>query len=136
MSNMEYLQHLQYQSVRHFHRGDFVLVLHNMYEQWHASSISYLRCSNKFGENVSLGEQISGMTFQELKTSINRKHAGLTVTDPVCARFLKSIHAICKSLGHTSEAAKGARMRILGDMVHFGASAIFLMVTPDDSNCL
>ena len=85
---------------------------------------------------MSLGEQISGMSFQDLKTSIDRVHAGLPVTDSVCARFLKSIHAICKSLGHTSEAAKGARLQIMADMVCFGASAIFLTVTPDDSNCL
>ena len=85
---------------------------------------------------MSLGEQISDMSFQELKTSIDRIQAGLTVTNPVCARFLKSVHAVSKSLGHTSEAAKGARMRILGDMIRFGASAIFLMVMPDDSNCL
>jgi hypothetical protein len=39
-------------------------------------------------------------------------------------------------MGCTAEAAKGARSKILSDMVCFGASAVFLMVTPDDSNCL
>ena len=76
------------------------------------------------------------MTFPELKAAIDRTHAGLTVTNRVCAQFLKSVHAVCKSMGHTAESAKGARSKMLGDMIRFGASAIFLTVTPDDGNSL
>ena len=39
-------------------------------------------------------------------------------------------------MGHTAESAKGARSKMLGDMIRFGASAIFLTVTPDDGNSL
>jgi hypothetical protein len=37
-------------------------------------------------------------------------------------------------MGHTAKSAKGATSKMLGDMIHFGASAIFLTVTPDDGN--
>jgi hypothetical protein len=76
------------------------------------------------------------MTFSELKAAIDQTDAGLRVTTPVAERFLKSIHAVSKSMGHMAEAAKGARSKILSDMARFGASAVFLMVMPDDSNCL
>jgi hypothetical protein len=39
-------------------------------------------------------------------------------------------------MGHTNDAAKSARLKMLADTVRFGTGAVFVTVTPDDSNCL
>ena len=135
MSKLEYLHHLQHLSIRHFHRGDFILVLHNMYERQRAVSVSFLRCKNNF-RNDSLADHIAGMGLAQLQSAINRTHAGLPVTDRLTKQFLNSIDAVCKSMGHTNEAAKSARLKMLADTVRFGPGAVFLTVTPDDGNCI
>jgi hypothetical protein len=55
VSKLSYLQHLQHLSIASFHRSDFILVLHNMYERQRAVSIAYLRCKNMVGDE-SLAE--------------------------------------------------------------------------------
>jgi hypothetical protein len=40
---LEYLFHLQRLSICHMHQGDFIIVIHNMYEKQKAVSIGYLR---------------------------------------------------------------------------------------------
>ena len=134
-SQLVYMQHLQKLSIRHFHRSDFILVLHNMYERQRAVSVSYLRVIKQLG-NDSFAEQIAEMSVAQLHTAINRAHAGLPVLDRLSNEFLKSINAVCKSMGHTNDAAKSARLNMLADAVRFGTGAVFLTVTPDDSNCL
>ena len=135
LSNLQYLQHLQHQSIRHFHQADFILVLHNIYECRHAVSVSYLCCKNDFNGD-SFGEHIAGMSLERFKNAIDRTHAGLEVDDPLARYFLTSVDAVCKSLGHTSEAAMRARFKMFADNVRFGTAAVFLTVSPDDSNCL
>jgi hypothetical protein len=39
-------------------------------------------------------------------------------------------------MGHTNDAAKSAQLNMLANAVRFGTGAVFLTVTPDDSNCL
>jgi hypothetical protein len=39
-------------------------------------------------------------------------------------------------MGHTNDAARSARLKMLSDAVRFGTSAVFFSVAPDDSNCL
>jgi hypothetical protein len=41
-----------------------------------------------------------------------------------------------KSTGHTNDATKSARLKMLSNAVRFGTSAVFFTMTPDDSNCL
>jgi hypothetical protein len=35
-----------------------------------------------------------------------------------------------------NNAAKSAQLNMLADVVRFGTGAVFLTITPDDSNCL
>jgi hypothetical protein len=97
--------------------------------------VSYLHCKNDFNGD-SFGEHIAGMSLERFKNAIDRTHAGLEVDDPLARYFLTSVDAVCKSLGHTSEAAMRARFKMFADNVRFGTAAVFLTVSPDDSNCL
>jgi hypothetical protein len=106
-----------------------------MYKRQRAVSVLYLRVIKQLG-NDSFAEQIAEMSVTQLHTAINRAHAGLPIPDRLMNKFLKSINAVCKSMGHTNDAAKSARLSMLADAVRFGTSAVFLTITPDDSNCL
>jgi hypothetical protein len=122
LSKLAYLQHLQHSSIAHFHRADFILVLHNMYERQRAVSVAYLRAKNTLLGNDSFAEHVAGMGVAQLQNAINRTQAGLNVTDRVTREFLKSIDAVCKSMGHTNDAAKSARLKMLADTVRFGTA--------------
>ena len=56
------------------------------------------------------------------------------VQDQTAEQFLNSIDAICKSMAHTNDAAKGTLLKLFTNMVQFGRPSIFFMVTLDDSN--
>jgi hypothetical protein len=49
--------------------------------------------------------------------------------------FLKSVTTSCKVLGHTTEAAKEARMKVYAMSECYGTHSIFLTITPDDQCC-
>ena len=131
---LKYLFHLQRLSIRHMHRGDFILVIHNMYEKHKAVSIAYLRCLHKEGDQ-NIAELFANMTVEQLQNAINRVQSHTPNQDRVTAQLLRSIDAVCKNMGHTNDAAKSARLKLFANTVRFGQGSIFLTVTPDDSNC-
>jgi hypothetical protein len=130
---LNYISHLQQMSIRHMHRGDFTLVLHNMFERHKAISLAYLRTMHNVG-NDTVGEHFGNMTLTELQRAIHRAQSNLSIQDQTAKQFLKSIDAVCKSMAHTNDAAKGARLKLFANMVRFGRPSIFFTVTPDDSN--
>ena len=132
-SNAAYLWHLQHMSIPHFQRGDFLLILHNMFERQKAVNVSYLRCINNFGED-SMGEHYASMTVEQLRAAIARRESCLPDKDPITSKFLTSIDAVCKSMGHSSDAAKGARLHVFAETVRLGPGSLFVTITPDDSN--
>jgi hypothetical protein len=66
-SKLDYLQHLQHMSIRHFHRSDFILVLHNMYKCQRAVSIAYLRAKRDW-EMILLPNTLLIWEWIEYKT--------------------------------------------------------------------
>ena len=129
----EYLCHLQRLSIREMQRGDFILVLHNMYERQRAVRIAYLRCLHKVGED-SIAEHFANMTIPQLQSAINRAQSHLPLNDSITHQLLRSIDAVCKNMGHSNDAAKSARLKMFANTVRFGQGSIFFTVTPDDGN--
>ena len=115
------------------HQGDFTLVLHNMFERHKAISLAYLRCMHNVG-NDTVGEHFGNMTLTELERAIHQAQSNLPIQDQTAKQFLKSIDAVCKSMAHTNDAAKGAWLKLFANMVRFGRPSIFFTVTLDDSN--
>ena len=77
---LDFLFHLQRLSICHMHRGDFILVLHNMYERQRAVSIAYLRCLHKVGDE-SIAEHFANLTVPQLQRAINRVQSNLSAQD-------------------------------------------------------
>ena len=98
------------------HRGDFILVLHNMFERHKAISLAYLWCMHKV-RNDTVGEHFGNMTLTQLKRAIHRSHSNLLVQDQTAKQSLNSIDAICRSMAHTNDATKGAWLKLFTNMV-------------------
>ena len=67
---LNYISHLQWMLIQHMHRGDFTLILHNMFERHKAISLAYLRCMHNVG-NDTVGEHFGNMTLTELQRAIH-----------------------------------------------------------------
>jgi hypothetical protein len=107
-SKLAYLQHLQHMRIRHLHHGDFILVLHNNYKRQRGVLITYLDAKNKMG-NDSFAEHVAEMGLAQLQNAITRTQAGFNVSDCISTReFLKSIDAVCKSMGRQISAPENA----------------------------
>ena len=98
------------------HRGDFTLVLHNMFERHKAINLAYLWCMHNVRNNT-VGEYFGNMTLTELQRSIHQAQSNLPIQDQTAKQFLKSTDAICKSMAHTNDATKGARLKLFANMV-------------------
>ena len=121
---LNYISHLQRMSIRHMHQGDFTLILHNMFERHKAISLAYLQCMHNVG-NDTVGKHFGNMTLTELERAIHQAQSNLSIQDQTAKQFLKSFDAICKSMAHTNDAAKGARLKLFANMVRFGRPSIF-----------
>ena len=129
---LDYISHQQ-TLIWHMHQGDFILVLHNMFERHKAISVTYLCCIHKV-RNDTVGEYFGNMTVTQLERAIHQAQSNLSVQDQTAKQFLNSINVICKSMAHTNDAVKGAQLKLFANIVQFGHASIFFMVTPDDSN--
>jgi hypothetical protein len=93
---LEYLFQLQRLSIHHMHRGDFILVLHNMYEKQKAVSIAYLRCLHREGDGT-IAEHFANMTVAQLQNAMNWAQSYLPCQDRIAGQLLRSIDAVCKT---------------------------------------
>jgi hypothetical protein len=94
--------------------------------------VTYLRSKIPIGTN-SLAERVLEIGVLQLQKAINQTQSGLSVPDCITQDFLSLIDTVCKSVGHTNNAAKSVRLKMLSDAVQFGTSAVFLTNTPNDS---
>ena len=132
-TRIEYIKYLLRLSNPNMHKADFVLVLHNMYERHRAVKHSFLKCINRMGED-STGESYSKITINSIRSAFACAQSGIPVRDRVLKKFIGDIQAVCKSMGHTNDAAKKARLHMFANIVRFGIPTLFLTVTPDDGN--
>jgi hypothetical protein len=115
------------------HHGDFILILHNMYEKQKAVSIAYLHCLHKEGDG-SMAEHFANMSVAQLQNAINWAQSHLPSQDRITGQLLRLVDAVCKNMGHTNDAAKLARLKLFANTVRFGQGSVFLTVMPDDSS--
>ena len=118
------LAHMLYLSRPSFHESCFVLVVHNMYERGRALNGAIWRVMGK--------HETCNVTEEDLNAAIKRKKKGLPRTNGPGDRFLNSVHAVKKNLGHSNEAAMSARSQFLSLTHHFGCPICLFTVSFDD----
>ena len=128
----EYYRWLLKLSLPNMHRGDFILVIHNMFERYKAVNTSFLRARMQIGEFTN-AELFSEMSSDDLQSAARRKsnncHGGPRTTGE---RFLQSMDAITKGMAHSRGAAGQARSEMFSKCTRFGLPALFFTVTPED----
>ena len=130
-----YCDHVHRLSLPQMHKPDFILILHNMFERDKILKSAVWKCNSKHKMNdPTLGQNFGVMSTLDLKRAVNMCHNGVVCGHGVASQFLKSITSVCKSMCHSNEAAKEARQKMFSMINKFGLPAVFLTVTPDDSN--
>ena len=128
----EYYRWLLRLSLPNMHRGEFILVIHNMFERYKAVNTSFLRARMQIGE-LTNAELFSEMSSDDLQSAAHRKtnncHGGPRTTGE---RFLQSMDAITKGMAHSRGAAGQARSEMFSKCTRFGLPALFFTVTPED----
>ena len=126
----KYLQHRQ----QNFHSPMYNLIVENLIMKETIFQSSKMFCNTKRADSTSMGEKYGAMTSEQLKSAISdaqnnssRRHRSNPEN-----RYLKSIHATCRNLPHSNEAAAEARKVYFSYCIRFGLPCIFLTISPDD----
>jgi Helitron helicase-like domain at N-terminus len=126
-NGLEFYRHLSYISKAEFQRGDFVCVLHNMYERTAMRfSVTFRRRTNDFNNYVDLTND----SINEAAEQFNNGVQGSSVAD----NFLRAIIAATKEMAHTNAAAKEALQQLYAKCGRFGVPTMMVTVTPVDEN--
>ena len=127
----DYVEHLSKVSMPHFHHDLFTLILYNIsMKQSMVQSAGW-----KVREKGKAEMFASELTAEDVSRAIDHKQSGKLMSGSRSAsQFLKAIDAVSRSVPHTNEAAKKARLDGEAHQHHFGLSHIYLTVTNDDEN--
>ncbi len=126
-------------SLPNMHCGDFVLVVHNMFERYRAVSASWL-CARSSLSTSNYGKLFSQMDTDVLLWVASRCQQGYLRANPTSepvtteVAFLQSVNAVTKSMAHTAQAAMKSRSEMFAYCTKVGLPTIFFTVTPED-NC-
>ncbi len=112
-----------------FLRGDAVLVLNHMFGRW-LSYQSGVMTSRNMIDGVPLGERLASITATDL--NVTESADGTVTSTPKFESLMKAISTSCRTLGHTTAAAKEARKKNFAMMDYGGVNALFLTLTPCD----
>ena len=112
-----------------FLRGDAVLVFNHMFGRLF-SYRSGVMTSRSMIDGVPLGERLASLTVDDL--NVTELADGTVTTTPRFDTLMKAISTSCRTLGHTTAAAKEARKRNFAMMDFGGVNALFLTLTPCD----
>ena len=80
-------------------------------------------------DGVSVGEYLGQLTAKDIESGIPSSSG--SPNKPIEA-LMKAVDTSCRSLGHTTEAAKFARKCYFAMMDYFGMNSFFLSVSPCD----
>ena len=130
VDHRKYIQHLSRLSQPQFHRGLFCLKLFNFTMKQQMVMTAAWKVRQK-GNTEAFARH---MTREEVSEALNRKEAGIRRGQSCGGQFVSAIDVVARSLPHTNEAAKKARMEGEALRHKFGMPHFFFTVTPDDEN--
>ena len=110
-------------------RSDSVLILNHMYGRIHSFRSGVMTSRNMI-DGVPLGERLASLTIEDL--NVTELPDGTVNTTPEFDILMKAISTSCRSLGHTTAAAKEARIKNFAMMDYGGVNALYMTITPDD----
>jgi len=130
MDIQDYVEHLSRLSQPQFHHALFVLILYNISFKQNMVRTAGLKSRNKLHATHIATE----ITPENVFDAIDSKRRKTLQANTPGATYLTAIDAVTGAIPHTNEATKKARGLGEAHQHHFGNSAWFLTVTPDDDN--
>ncbi len=130
----KYMQH----SLPGFHEGRFTLIAENTLLREAIFRSTSMKCNARRADQTRMGELYGDLKSTDLSNAIRqaRSQSPAQYSANPANQFLQSIHATCKTLPHTNEAAEANRKRYFSFLSMFGLPALMLTVTPDDERSL
>ena len=109
--------------------GPTILVMNHIYNRQMSYKSGVMTCRSNVG-GVTLGEKLSMLPTESFeKNDVVNNTNNL---DETTKGFLKGVKTMCRSMGHTIEAAKFSRQCMFAMLDYFGLNSLFLSTTPDD----
>ena len=130
ISPLECYRHYCRLSLPQFFRGDFLLILNNMYNRLRSYTTAALTCrSNTFGS--TLAEKISTLRMEDFYSAVLQKESQQKVSG-TAGDYLNAVEASCKPVGYSALNARIHRRQHFAMDDFFGGHSIFLTTTPCD----
>ena len=128
---MECLKHYMRLALPQMHRPIFVLLVCSMYQRLKSFSTAFVRCKSSF-HGQTLAEHVSKLTVDDVELASKRLSVGLPNNGSAASRLLTAVSTSCKPIGHSNEAAAGARKKYFALRDYFGPQAVFFTFSPCD----
>ena len=130
ISPLECYRHYCRLSLPQFFRGDFLLILNNMYNRLRSYTTASLTCrTSTFGS--TLAEKISTLRMEDFYSAVLRKESHQKVSG-TAGDYLNAVEASCKPVGYSALNARIHRRQHFAMDNLFGGHSIFLTTTPCD----
>ncbi len=115
-------------SLGQFMEGPTILVMNHIHNRQISYKTGVMTCRSSI-DGIPLGEKLSTLSTEDFEQIKDNNTDNL---DATTNRFLKAISTTCKAMGHTEQAAKGARQGCFAMLDYFGLNSLFLSTTPDN----
>ena len=129
-----YHKYLLSVSEPNFHKADFALVIHGIYEKCKLVFLAKLKCRATL-KDQSVAEVFPDLKMVELEDYVcenEDKDDDPEDTSVGLKHLMSTISAVSKALPHTDDAARNARNRMFALVTRFGLPAVFFTFTPED----
>ena len=129
----EYVEHLSMVSQPHFHHELFSLILYNMFmKQEMVKSAGW-----RVRRNATADAMAEDLTEEDVDMAIDWKLNGTASgASSIARQFIGAVDTIARSVPHTDDAAKRAKLDGEAHQHRFGLPSFFVTFAPDDDNSL
>jgi len=139
VSEIECLQHYLKLSLPQFQEGQFILIIHHIYQRKKSFLSGITKC-NTSNNGTTIADQLSEITASELdevitqmkKRQQSNDHTGISNVSSNISQFLRCIKTSCTPIGYTSEAASDARMKMFALWMTFSSPSLLFTFSPCD----
>ena len=125
----KYIKYLAQLSIPSFQKGDFLLVLFNIFCKNNAVVDASIKCKYRVDDDTSASDFISGVEIEDVLDNLrdieNDKSGNLRSKSMKVRQLLHCVSAVCKTLPFTDEAAKEERKKMFAMCTRFGLPAVF-----------
>ena len=131
ISQLAILQHYMRLSLPQFQRGDFKLVVLNMFNRMRSYETGLITSRSSRVHGRPFAEVVSTLTEKQIKEAADKRTNNIDDSS-IAGEFLSRVEISCAALGYTAAAAKKNRRYMFAMCDRLGLPSLFFTLTPDD----